>query len=78
MPQPDGLEIWTVCFNPSDFPGKYTCRRSTVMGKGETKVDPDCYVAERLITIRREMMRRGLLRMPRNEEDDPVIVECWL
>jgi hypothetical protein len=77
MPSPDGLEIWTVCFNPSDFPGKYTCRRTTVH-KGASVVDPECYVAERLITIRREMMRRGLTRLARNEEDDPVIVECWL
>jgi hypothetical protein len=71
------LEIWTVCFNPSDFPGKYTCRRQTVMG-GAINADPDCLVADRLITIRRQMIRRGLTRMPRYEDDDPVIVEVWL
>lgn len=78
MTRDDGLEIWTVYYNPSDFPGKYVCRRTTIVGGGKLVFDPDALVVDDIAIIRREMMMRGLHQMPRFDGDDPVVVECWL
>ncbi|MDX0230274.1 hypothetical protein GOC14_06895 [Sinorhizobium meliloti] len=76
-PPENTLPIWVVCWNPADFPGKFTARRNFA-GPGVMLVDKDVIVADRLITIRRMMIRNGLTRLPRQKEDDPVILEVWL
>ncbi|MEJ6847521.1 hypothetical protein V3589_15035 [Sinorhizobium fredii] len=75
-----GLDIYVVCKSPPDFPGKFTCRRHTINrgGDGGTEISPEVLVAERIEPIRAEMKQRGLYRLPRFPNDDPVIVECWL
>lgn len=67
------LSLWVVTENPSDFPGQYVARLWHGERATTTKI-----VAEDLKSIRREMLRRGLMLVPRSPEDDPVIFEIWL
>ncbi|MDW9600173.1 hypothetical protein GOA86_17605 [Sinorhizobium meliloti] len=78
----NGLDIYVVCHDASDFPGKYTCRCQTIYhgggNIGGSEISLEVLVADRIEPIRAEMRRRGLYRLPRFANDDPVIVECWL
>jgi len=67
------LCIWTITENPSDFPGKFVARRH-VVGMGATC---DCHVADSLEGVR-ALLPAGLIMLPREEGDDPVIVESWI
>lgn len=71
------LEMWVICERPSDHPNAYTCRRHTVTRR-ESRPDPACIVSPDIESIREAMRRRGLVCIARQENDDPVIVECWL
>lgn len=71
------LDLWTVYFNPSDYPGKYIARRSEVRGNGPT-MTADIIVTDTLRAIRQALHNRGLICLSRDPEDDAVIVEVWL
>jgi hypothetical protein len=68
-----GLEIWAVYENPTDYPGKWVARLF-VDGKPTDKM----HVAEDHNTLIRIMAMAGLVRLPRDASDDPVIVETWV
>lgn len=70
------MDIWTIYHNPSDFPGLYVVRRSTV---GAAGIVPDkvASVASTLEEARR-FVPPGLVFIARQSADDPVIVEVWL
>jgi hypothetical protein len=70
---PEGLEIWTVYENPSDFPGKFVARLFI-----NDKPTSLIMVTDELKVIRRRLQNKGFVRLPRATTDDPVIVECWL
>jgi hypothetical protein len=72
-----GLDIWTICERPSDFPGCFTARCHSVTSEGSQPTD-HLLVAEDIDTLRKEMIRRGLTCISREPGDDPVIVESWL
>ena len=66
------LEIFTVYFNPLDYPGLYVVRvfwnaTPTVYG----------WTAPTLEEVRARLPR-GLVCLPREPGDEPQIVECWL
>jgi len=68
------LLMWTVCASPSDFPGKVTARPSSLFaGKPVDFV----LVADSLAGIRK-MLPPGLVKIEREPNDDPVIVEVWM
>jgi hypothetical protein len=71
------LDMWTLCANPADFPGKFTARRHTV---DEDKSQPtaELLVADDIEVLRRELAERGFVCVGRHAGDDPVIVESWL
>lgn len=73
----DDLEIWTVCKNPSDFPGMFTARRWFIR-PGEQVADPAVIVAPEIDSIRKAMMAAGKYCLPRQKCDPPVVVECWI
>jgi hypothetical protein len=74
----DGLEMWTVYQSPSDYPGKFVVRRRVVRAGGMTDVDPEpSAVVDTLAAARFPLQARGLVCMPREDGDDPVIVETW-
>ena len=76
-PRPDQLSIWTLYDSPSDRPGKFVIRRSVVEGK-TWRVTGQAYEADSPEPLRELMERMGLCLLPRFDEDEPHIVECWL
>ncbi|TAZ20728.1 hypothetical protein ELH77_19170 [Rhizobium ruizarguesonis] len=72
-----GLDIWTICERPSDFPDSFTARCHSVTSAGSEPTGL-LLVADDIETLRKEMIRRGLTCISREPGDDPVIVESWL
>jgi hypothetical protein len=70
------LMIWTVYFNPKDFPGFFVARPTIIRPKTSGHV-PMHLMARDLATLR-TMLPGGLVRLERKPEDDPVIVEVWV
>ena len=70
------LGMWAVTRNPSDFPGKFVARK-WLIGSGTMAVTADHHVADTLDDVR-ELLPPGLCMIPRNPNDDPVIVESWI
>lgn len=69
------LDIWTVYWNPSDYPGVYVVRRCTVGAAGVTMHDNPTVALT--LDKARAAVPAHLLRLPRSPADDPVIVEVW-
>lgn len=73
----DGLAMWTVYHNTSDYPGLYVVRRLVLEpGGGMVKDVQPSYVGASLDEAR-DAIPPGLYRQDRNPNDDPVIVEVW-
>lgn len=70
------LSQWVVCWSPADYPGKFTVRRHFIEAGGHWPTD-EGYVSSNIRWIRCLMEYMGLFRMPRDPDDDPVIVEVW-
>ena len=72
------LNVWTVYDHPADFPAGYVARRfETGGGRPEPLATGDAFTGD-LVAIRAAFERCGLYRMPRQESDEPQIVESWL
>lgn len=71
------LSIWTVCKNPSDYPGLFTARRGEITPEGPVATQ-DLIVSKDLYKIRGMLDLMGLTRLERVAGDDPVILETWL
>lgn len=73
----DVLSIWTITHAPVDVPnGKFVARRH-VVEPGKTYPTQDGYVSDDLEELREFFRCKGLFCFPRDEDDDPVIVESW-
>ena len=71
------LSMWTVYERPTDYACGFVARRFEVTGKGPTPTQMTLKCLE-LEPIRERLARAGLIRLARNEEDEPQIVETWL
>ena len=71
----DTLEIFTIYDRPTDYPTGFVVRRSEIRPEGI--VPKEAHTAPDLASAR-ALVPRGLLRMPRCPDDDPVICELWL
>lgn len=69
-----GLEMWTVYERPTDYPEGFVARLWIVTNIA--MATQTHYVASSLDEVR-AFLPRGLTCMPRNELDDPAIVETW-
>lgn len=69
------LEMWTVYYNPTDFPGKYVAR----LFKGEKPTGLHT-ISDTLEELRAKLLRHnpGLARLNRFPADEAQIVEVWL
>jgi hypothetical protein len=67
------LLIWTICENPSDFPGLFTCRPHSSRRNQPLQL---VLLAKTLEGVR-ELMPPGLTYLNVSPEDDPVILETW-
>jgi hypothetical protein len=72
----DTLDIWTVYKQPSDYPDQHVARRFEITPIG-FRPTTDIFVATTLAELH-ALLPPGLVRMEREEHDDPVIVENWL
>lgn len=70
--QTEGLHLYTIYSNPSDFPGKFVVRHFEGAEPRETVI-----VADTLHEAR-SALPPGLARIVRSPGDDPVILETWL
>jgi hypothetical protein len=71
------LSMWTVYERPSDYACGYVARRFEITGKGPAPTQMTLKSIE-LEPIREKLARAGLIRIHRNPEDEPQIVESWL
>ncbi|PWC64010.1 hypothetical protein TSH7_10050 [Azospirillum sp. TSH7] len=69
------LLIWTIYDNPSDAPGRFVLRPFS-----SRNGQPDTWActSKTAEALRELMQRLGLTCMPRQNGDDPVILESWL
>jgi hypothetical protein len=70
------LLLYTIYDHPTDYPNHFAVRRECINAGVVTK-DPHVYLAPTLEEARR-LLPPGLHQLPRNPNDDPKIVECWL
>jgi hypothetical protein len=70
------LSMWTVYEKPKDYPDGYVARRFEVAGV--ITATATSIKSRELEPIREKLARAGLVRLDRNPEDEPQIVETWL
>ena len=73
----DALTMWTIHDRPNDFPDFWVVKRCFIV-RGYT--DPVMDVVPRLavsLAEARSFVPWGLFCQPRQEGDDPFIVETW-
>jgi hypothetical protein len=81
-PEKPFMSLWTVYYDPKDFPGKYVVRRGDIFRSktpsGEHHMPSDeYYVADSLEEVRGKIPW-GMVCLHRAEEDEPQIVEVWV
>jgi hypothetical protein len=70
------MELWTVYDRPPEHPQKIAVRKVLVEEDG---LSPgDWQVFRSLHEARAALARRGLIAVPRSENDHPALVEIWL
>lgn len=65
--------LWTIYDHPRDFPDCFVARKYHIGG-------PTSHVIMRqsLEELRTMLCQMGFVRIPRDDNDDPVIVETWI
>ena len=71
------LAMWTVYDRPHDHPNTYVARCFYV-DAGGTKASPHAITSHELGDLRAMFVAMGLTRVPREQKDDPKIVETWM
>lgn len=61
----------------SDFPGLYVARRFNI-SKGNVTATRLYMTDKNIEVIRERLLMMGLVVIPRDPNDDPVILETWL
>lgn len=74
------LSMWTVFYNPSDFPGMYVARRFAMdKATADHKSGPSIEDVRSWIRESARSSGQGsLVRINRYPQDDPSVVETWL
>jgi hypothetical protein len=67
------LTIWTIYYNPIDYPGKFVLRGHDIPGGPR----PSCVIGNTIEDVR-SSVPYGLYRMSRQINDEPHIVESWV
>lgn len=70
------LRIYVIYDHPSDYPDSFVARRA-FFGAVTIFFEDDVLVADTLDNLRK-MLPQGLICIPRDVNDDPVIVEVWI
>lgn len=64
--------IWTIYKFPWDYPTKFVARQ--FINEIPNRIPLTASTYKRLIAI----MPPGMIRIPRDPNDDPKIIECWI
>lgn len=72
-PEREPLTIWVIYDHPIDFPSNYVARKHL-----NERPTSELMIAPDIEQIRWVLQLRGFICFPRQEGDDPKIVECWL
>jgi len=74
------LITYVVYHNPTDFPAQYVVRGHAIAAGKVTPLEQPAYVGGSLQAARDTIQKLdpGLIRLPRDENDEPQIVEVWL
>jgi hypothetical protein len=70
------LSMWTVYDRPKDHPTEFIVRRFACTAEGPIPT-LDAYTGP-LDLIRESLLQAGLIRLARNPDDEPQIVETWI
>ncbi|MCA1452108.1 hypothetical protein I6F35_02625 [Bradyrhizobium sp. BRP22] len=70
------LTIWVIFDHPADYPVGYIARKFLVSGDGDHATQCSIQSSD-LADLRRSLLYRGLMRLPRDFADEPPIVESW-
>lgn len=72
------LPVAVIYRNPSDYPDKYVLRMSYACKDGTVRLAPEpLAVVDTLTQARAAVPPQQDYYMPRQPQDDPVIVETW-
>lgn len=77
MSEVAGLAVWVVYDHPKDFPGFFVARKQVAHAR-QVEITDDSFMHESLAVIQHTLEHMGLVRIPRDPDDDPVIVESWI
>ena len=72
------LRIFTVYWNPADAPGLFVVRGSIVDSASRIINDEKPLALATSLDAARAHLPPGLVMLARAEDDDPIIVECWV
>jgi len=70
------VELWTVYDGAAHHPGHCAVRKILVEDDGLRAVEWELFA--NVDAARSALARRGLIRVPRGDQDDPALVETWL
>jgi len=72
------LIIYVLYDHPSDFPNHFLIRRHFILG-GRIKPEKGAFIVSNdLDFLRQKLKKMDLICIPRDETDDPVIIESWI
>jgi len=74
----DLLELFVIYQNPSDFRGKFVVRGQVAQSDGSIRPNKEPLGVVESLDEARSLVPAGLVNLGRSDEDDPVIVECWV
>ena len=72
----DVLHTYTLYAHPADYPGRYVVRRFACGAFGVIP-DPEPWCVAHTLDAARLSVPRGMVWHPREETDDPCIVESY-
>lgn len=72
------LSMWVVYNRPKNYPDFIVARRHDLLNDKTTVATNDAIFAPTVSAIRLHMMEKGLTKLDRLADDDPVIMEVWL
>jgi hypothetical protein len=73
---PKRLPMWVIYDHPKDWPKFYVARLHYSLPQPEPT--GSIILIRDLEELRDWMQERGYICMPRDESDDPVIIETWM
>lgn len=69
----DPLYIYTMYYDPADYPGKFVVRRFQY-----DQPDPDPMVVSDTYTGAKAVIPQGCVKFQPDPQDEPQILEIWL